>query len=269
MSCWNFFENFNLEFLDIKATQLIERLEFLGHNASFQLMQLYQKWLRCFKGDSQADPMALVSEFLESLKSLMVPTVERENQSRYLWAHFNSLTLSYNFGLFDLAYKYSNCCRKMYEEHNFGARLSGIILFYECLVFFAVHHNNLPVWRRRYSMSRIKLLRHWSRYAYKNLLGKLFLVEAEYAVAIEDHHAAPSLYFSAILHFRQSGFIALEAMANERAGKYYFSRSDVDHASEHFQEAIRLYSEWGAFSKVNHLQAETNQLLGNSSEQHT
>jgi hypothetical protein len=269
MTFWNFFENFNLEVQDIKATQLIERLEFLGHNASLQLMQSYQNWLRCFKGVSQTDPMTLVSESVESLKAIMVPDVERENQSRYLWAQFTSLSLSYNFGLFDLAYKYSSCCRKMYEEHNFGARLTGIILFYECLVFLAVHRSKLPIWRRRYILSRINLLRNWSKYAYKNLLGKLFLVEAEYAFAIEDHHAAPSLYFSAILHFRQSGFTALEAMANERAGKYYISRSDIDHASDHLQEALRLYSEWGAYAKVNHLQAETKQLLGNSPGQHT
>lgn len=198
---------------------MIERLEFLGHNASLQLMQPYQKWIRCFKGGCQADPMVLVVDYLDTMKALMVPAVERENQSRYLWAHFNSTSISYNFGLFELANKYASCCRKMYEEHNFGARL------------------------------------------------KLFLVEAEFAVAIGDHRAAPSLYFSAILHMRQSGFIALEAMANERAGEYYFSRNEEDHASEHFQEAIRLYSVWGAHAKVNQLKAVTSKIIGHFPEQ--
>jgi hypothetical protein len=245
------------------ATQLLERLEFLGHNASLQLMQPYVKWLRCFKGmESKDDPMTLVVQYLDSMKVVMEKGFETENTSYYLWARFNSMTMSYYFGRYDLAYQYSDCCCHMYEEHNFGATLSGVVLFWECMVFLATHRQKLPLWRRRYILSKINLLHNWSNYAHENLRGKLFLVEAEYAIAVGAHHSVPSLFFSAILHLRQSGLVIMEALANERAGKYFSSRGEVDRASLHLEEAIRLYTVWGSHSKVNHLQTESLKLLG-------
>jgi hypothetical protein len=268
MICWNFYETFNLDEQDTRASQLLERLEFLGHKATLYLMQSYLKWLQCLKSaEPQGEPPSAVFDYLDSMKDVIVPAVEKENPSRYLWARFNGMTLFYYFGAYDLAEQFSDCCRKMYEEHNFGSTLSGVILFWECLVFLTIHRSSLSFWRRRHILTRINLLRHWTKYSYRNLRGKLFLIEAEFAAAVGDHHLAPSLYFSAVLHLRQSGLLVMEALANERAGKYFASRSDMDHASEYLREAIRLYTVWGSHSKASHLQTESITLLEDAAGQ--
>jgi hypothetical protein len=57
-------------------------------------------------------------------------------------------------------------------------------------------------------------------------------------------------YDKAIALFARSGFVHLQAIANERIGDYMFEYGDVFWARTYLSQAVRLYSEWGAKIKA-------------------
>lgn len=94
-----------------------------------------------------------------------------------------------------------------------------------------------------------------------NFLGKVHLLKAELAVATGDHLSALAEFTSAVLYSREGSFIMQEALANERAAKYYFSRNETEKGTTYLREALRLYKEWGGVAKVEHLEAEFSKVL--------
>jgi hypothetical protein len=53
------------------------------------------------------------------------------------------------------------------------------------------------------------------------------------------------MYTSSILLSREGGFLKEEALANERAGKYYLERGDDGSALKFLRKSYKLYERWG------------------------
>jgi len=53
----------------------------------------------------------------------------------------------------------------------------------------------------------------------------------------------------------KSGFTQNEALANERVGKFFHERDDIEWASFYLDRAHKLYKRWGARAKADQLEA--------------
>ena len=81
------------------------------------------------------------------------------------------------------------------------------------------------------------------------------LITAELA-RVEDHADAPEAYEAAITLAREHGTPHLEAIACERAGRYYLGRRVHEASQAYLVRARRAYTRWGAKAKLTRLLAE-------------
>lgn len=212
------------------------------------LWQMIQNFMGLAHGDVTVltgdimNQNALTAEASESCPGLIV------------WIRFYCMILAFSFGDFDRAEEYSTTSHEIYD-HSYGAMDAAFVLFYESMTLVAQaqrgKRGRIPEVRRR-----LKRLTHWAKHAPLNFLGKQYLLEAELAVATKDHLSVLSKYTSSIALSREQGFIKQEALANERAGKYFLERDNETMALPFLREAYRLYEKWGGCAKAHHLQQE-------------
>ncbi|KAL3925455.1 MAG: hypothetical protein SGILL_000396 [Bacillariaceae sp.] len=80
------------------------------------------------------------------------------------------------------------------------------------------------------------------------------LLEAECAAMENDSERARHHYGRATVLAGRRGFLQDSALANERFGEYLLhDLSDMEEATYRFQQATRLYEEWGARAKADML----------------
>jgi predicted ATPase/class 3 adenylate cyclase len=104
----------------------------------------------------------------------------------------------------------------------------------------------------------------WAKHSPENFGQHLRLMEAETAGLRGRVAEAAQAYSSAISAAREGGFLRYEALANERAARFFASAGLLDVAAVHIKEARRLYARWGASAKVRSLDARYRQLLGHA-----
>ncbi|WP_254565823.1 AAA family ATPase [Oscillatoria sp. HE19RPO] len=103
-------------------------------------------------------------------------------------------------------------------------------------------------------------LQNWAAQAPMNYLHKWQLVEAEKARVLGENQAI-ELYDQAIKVAKENGYIQEEALANERAAKFYLNWGQENFAAGYMQEAYYCYARWGAKAKVADLETRYPQLL--------
>jgi signal transduction histidine kinase len=87
------------------------------------------------------------------------------------------------------------------------------------------------------------------------------LVEAEQSRVLGQNLAAMELYDRAIAGAREEGFIHEEALANELAAEFYFSRGRDKVARDYLSEAYYGYVRWGATVKIRDLETRYPQIF--------
>ncbi|MFT5874584.1 MAG: histidine kinase [Clostridium sp.] len=103
------------------------------------------------------------------------------------------------------------------------------------------------------SQNQVKL-KYWSKYAPMNFLHKFYLVEAERLRVMDKTYEAVEYYDKAISMAKKHEYINDESLANELAGKFWFSKNKYSYAKLHIKEAHFGYKRWGAEAKVKDLQ---------------
>lgn len=88
----------------------------------------------------------------------------------------------------------------------------------------------------------------------QNYENKYFLLKAEYFRITHQESRSISYYQQSIKAAKKSGFIQEEAFAHELLGKFYLKLDDKDAAKTHLRMAYELYSNWGAISKLLHME---------------
>ena len=96
-------------------------------------------------------------------------------------------------------------------------------------------------------------LLEWAANCSENFESRAALVGAEIARLDGRELDAERLYEQAIRSARVNGFICIEALANEMAGRFYGARGFETSASAHLREARYCYLRWGAEGKVRQL----------------
>jgi PAS domain S-box-containing protein len=93
-------------------------------------------------------------------------------------------------------------------------------------------------------------MKHWTDLRPENFLPQYLLVEAERAGVGASAADPLELYDRAIAAAADSGFVGIEARANELAGGHWLARGKRDFAVIYLRRARDLYRRWGAWSKV-------------------
>ncbi|WP_439346601.1 ATP-binding protein [Vacuolonema iberomarrocanum] len=97
-------------------------------------------------------------------------------------------------------------------------------------------------------------LRHWADHAPMNYQHKFYLVEAERSRVLDQKADAIAYYDLAIAGAKAHRFIAEEALANERAARFYSDWGKVKIAQDYLSHAYYGYAHWGAIAKVQDLE---------------
>ena len=175
------------------------------------------------------------------------------NQGLLLWIGFYRAMIEYFLYDFDAAEKHMQGV----EEHfasGYGGMDASEVLLYLTLTLLAQFRHRGKINRLKRARRLRGQLKTWSLHSPDNMLGKLFLIEAEIASCQGKSLLAVSKYKSAILHLREESLLGQEALGNELfANHCWESIGDEAAASKHFREARRLYEKWGASAKLDHL----------------
>jgi hypothetical protein len=98
-----------------------------------------------------------------------------------------------------------------------------------------------------------KLLKKWHENDNPNCVAHDALLDAERCALDKKESKALKNYEVAVLLAGRRGLVNLQALCNERFADYLVICNDINEASYRFNEAIRLYEEWGASKKVEQL----------------
>jgi tetratricopeptide (TPR) repeat protein len=241
-----------LEFLENELEALGERMEFLGQNFVLLFMQPLWQFVHNFAGRAGVDPKILTGEIMN--QDVLMAEAKESSLFLLAWVRYYCMVLAYFFGDYDSAEQYATSSHEIYDN-SCGGMDGGSVLFYECMVLLAVARNG----KRRHVGAvrrRLKRLAHWAEHCPLNFLGRQYMIEAELAAVTGNHLSVLSKYSSAILLSREGGFLMEEALANERAGKYYLERGEDESALTFLRESFKLYEKWGGIEKMRHLQKE-------------
>jgi hypothetical protein len=242
-----------LEFLENELEALGERMAFLGQTLALMLIRPLWQFVHNFAGRAGVDPTILTGEIVD--QDALMAEAKESSRGLLAWTRFYCMVLAYFFGNYDSAEQYATTSHVIYDN-SFGSGVdAGSVLFYECMVLLAVARNG----KRRHVAAvrrRLKRLAHWAEHCPLNFLGKQYMIEAELAGVTGNHLSVLSKYTSSILLSREGGFLMEEALANERAGKYYLERGDNGSALTFLRESYKLYERWGGIEKMRHLQRE-------------
>ena len=252
MNCWNNSGRFLLPYLDKEIRLLTERVEFLGQETALMFLKPIWQMVQNFMGLAHGDVTVLTGDIMNQ-NALTVEATE-SCPGLVVWIRLYCMILAFSFGDYDRAEEYSTTAHEIYD-HSYGAMDAAFVLFYESMTLIAQaqrgKRGRIPAVRRR-----LKRLKYWAKHAPLNFLGKQYLLEAEVAVATNDHLSVLSKYTSSIVLSREQGFIMEEALANERAGKYFLDQDNEKMALPFLREACRLYKNWGGLAKLHHIKQE-------------
>ena len=97
----------------------------------------------------------------------------------------------------------------------------------------------------------------------------LSLLKAESAALDNQVDVARKLYEKSIVQAGRRGITCDQALAHELFGEFCLDRGNISDGQYHLQRSTRLYTEWGAWAKVRHLEAKHgHDLLAASDSRH-
>ena len=152
--------------------------------------------------------------------------------------------------------------------------LAGVPLvhFYDCLAKLSVVPDRTGAERDRLwasiGSSQAKL-KSRAEHCPQNHLHRWLLVEAERQRVLGNPWEAVELYDKAIGEAKKSGVVQDEALANELAAKFWFSRDKPLVGRAYLSEAHSAYERWGARAKVRSLEGSHPFLRRSTTESRT
>jgi predicted ATPase/signal transduction histidine kinase/tRNA A-37 threonylcarbamoyl transferase component Bud32 len=242
----------SLEFVNQKHTEYIELIA--NYKQEFQLHQT-KTW-------NQA---ALILQ--DSLSKALQVTNEQS-----CWKEANNEMGSFvicvaKILLFYL-FKNSECATEQtalaekYERSGMATMYVPAYKFYYSLVLLSVYPNVSPRRKNEY-LKKVKThqkkMKHWAKHCPENYLHKYELVEAEKARVLGENEKAALYYDRAIKGAKKNKYLQEEALANELAAEFYFSRGREKLARLYLTDAYYGYLRWGAKAKVEDLRTRYSQ----------
>lgn len=168
---------------------------------------------------------------------------------------------SFRTMLLYLADDYAGALREVREIGKHSQSVMGQVFvplfkFYESLSLLALLPD-APLqtrWRIRYQLARNqRAFKRWSSFAPGNHRHRYELIEAGRARVAGRTLAAMHWFSRSICSAREARLIHEEALACELAGRFHYAEGREDLGTAHLARARRLYTAWGAGSRVSRL----------------
>lgn len=110
----------------------------------------------------------------------------------------------------------------------------------------------------------LERLQKWASECPDNFQCRYLLLAAETARITQNFEKALDYFDEAIAAARQQEFTQIEALANERAGRFLFARGKARLAQVYLRDACFHYGRWDAMAKANQLREEFSELLADA-----
>ncbi|MCP4130439.1 MAG: hypothetical protein GY754_05610, partial [bacterium] len=250
-----------------KFTAYYEIIKKSGQHDVIMLYQMHYQLLVDLSGDTEKNlENRLRIKGTEFDEEVMVPRWLEAGQLILVTVHIVcKLFLCCLYGAFEKAIEVALEMKKLP-----GRDLVGIFIpmyyFYFSLAMLSCYRRVDRKTQRKYlkqvkfNRKKIELCAH---HAPMNHLHRYYLVEAELerVRARTDENRAMKLYEQAIREARKNGFTHEEALANELAAQYHFSRNYKKIAELYLSNAYTCYARWGIPGKLKQLEEEYPELI--------
>jgi tetratricopeptide (TPR) repeat protein len=224
-----------------------------GQTVNLQLLQPTLYILLSCSGVTEGDFTVLqdaaerVGSFQEVLDSTSLVT---------MWIHYARMIVAFVFGDLDEAMRCLRFCSSLVNNPT-GAGDSTMPCLIDGLMSIEIYRRHgWKVGLLCRIRKRIRQLRRFAVHSPLNYLGKLYLVQAEFASLQGRSQRAYLKYISAISLYGESGVNLQLGLANELAGKHFLRLNETVMAIRFLKEAERVYRNWGGHAKADHLVAE-------------
>ncbi len=236
-----------------KMTQYSELIRKIKHESALRLLSIFHQTVLNLMGRSP-DPCLLVGDVFD--ENIMLPVFKEANdRSGMCVTYLNKATLCYIFEEYSKALENIILARK-HVSGILGTPAIPTLNFYDSLARLSVYDKSkqkIHLWKVHLNQRK---LRKWAKHAPMNFLHKYILVKAEQLRIKGRYELAGELYEQAITLARENAYQNEEALANELAGKFYISWSNLDLARTKIVDAHYCYKKWGATAKVEQLEAK-------------
>jgi len=233
-----------------------------SHNdVVLETIRLSEQYVAILRG-STAQPGSFSDAGFDEAASFRL--IERAGSGASISAyHILKLTDACIFGRHAEAHEHASAAAATLRE-VMATTLEAMFYFYHALTLAALHRAG-PADRQlelgRALKRHLGKLEHWSRHCPANFRSRHALVAAEVARIEGRELQAMDLYEEAIRSARTSGFVHIEALANERAGRFHLERGFETIARAYLRDARTSYLTWGAAAKVAQLETQHPRLV--------
>lgn len=236
-----------------KMTQYSELIRKIKHESALRLLSVFHQTVLNLMGRSQ-DPCVLVGDAFD--ENIMLPAFKAaKDRSGTCVTYLNKASLCYIFEDYPKALENIMLARK-HLSGILGTPAIPTLNFYDSLTRLSMYDESkqkIHLWKVR--LNQRKLFK-WAQHAPMNFLHKYLLVKAEQLRIYGKCELAGELYERAITLARENAYQNEEALANELAGKFYITQSNLDLARTKIVDAHYCYKKWGATAKVEQLEAK-------------
>ena len=208
-----------------------------------------------------ADPLILRGEIMTDEKVAEIASQQsmESYETYFVQVMVWSLLLAYHFGDLKKALATANDSCQIIKD--FGSSfLVSIHYFYHGMASLAAASDPAYEATKKEHLfvasKALKKLKRVANHCPENCQHKVFLMQAEFAAVQGDLEKAVGLYNKSISLANKHGFVQDEALANERAALALWQSTNNATANIHMNQAVELYTAWGAAAKRKQLEDE-------------
>ncbi len=208
------------------------------------------------------EPWRLIGEAYD--ERVMLPKHKAANDQYAIASlYLNKMVLSYLFDSIEVAWQ-NTADGEPYKNALGGSLHFATFCFYDSLIQLAAHpcrsESEKQEILEKVSQNQEKM-QQWAHQAPMNFAHKFYLVEAERYRVLGDSLKAMDLYDRAIFLAQENDYIQEEAIACERAAKFYLAWGKEIIAEAYLKKAYYGFARWGSIAKMNDLEKRYPQLL--------
>ncbi len=167
--------------------------------------------------------------------------------------HFLNLMFAFTFGEFEEALKHADKAWELRGQRPFLFLYDITLVFFHALTLTALSTQVPPERRASFTQRLEELLpelKFWAENRPETFSSRYALITAEKARLDGRELEAMQAYARAISSARESGFVFLESLACEVAGRYYLNSGFEKNGHAHLRDARAGFLCWGAYAKV-------------------
>ena len=255
---------FNAMPLDQYVDEYSVKLQFLSgykYQSIGDAHQLMLQWGRCLRGDTEGPCSLDGNGFTEA----DYRQAYEETPFFIAFYYVAKLNIAYLMQDYPAAMRYAELAEKVI----FGVRgmiWDALLCFNHALTMTAVF-DTLDRNAQALAAEKLDTLKEkmsvWADNAPQNFRHQHSLIKAEMARIQGNHGEAHKEYERSIESARENGFVNIEALASELAGRAFLQRGRQGVAMAYLQDAVGHYRQWDAHGIVSRMEGSYEGLAGN------